>query len=83
MARATATSARTLARRVTAALGSTPQRFAQRLRIAKAAHLLETTHRSIEQIAAEVGYADAAAFRRIFRRETGDTPRTRRARPAP
>lgn len=82
MARATATSPRTLARRVAAALGSTPQRFAQRLRIAKAVHLLETTHRSVERIAAEVGYADAAAFRRIFRRETGDTPRTRRTRPA-
>ena len=80
MARATATSPRTLARRTEHALGTTPVRFAQRLRVAQAVHLLETTRRSVEEIAARVGYADAAAFRRIFRRETGEAPRARRAR---
>jgi transcriptional regulator GlxA family with amidase domain len=80
MARATATSPRTLARRVAKALGTTPQHFAQRLRVAQAVHLLETTQRSVDEIAARVGYADPAAFRRIFRRETGETPRSRRAR---
>ena len=83
MARATATSPRTLARRVAKALGTTPQRFAQRLRIAHAVHLLETTRRSVDDVAARVGYADPAAFRRVFRRETGETPRARRARAAP
>ncbi len=39
---------------------------------------LETTDRSIDDIAARVGYADPAAFRRVFRRETGETPRARR-----
>ena len=80
MARATATSPRTLARRVAQALGTTPQRFAQRLRIAQAVHLLETTPHSVDDVAARVGYADPAAFRRVFRRETEETPRARRAR---
>jgi transcriptional regulator GlxA family with amidase domain len=78
MARATATSPRTLARRLHDALGISPQRFAQRLRIARADHLLAATTDSIEVIAGRVGYADAAAFRRIFRRETGQSPRERR-----
>ena len=83
MARATATSPRTLARKLERALGTTPLRFAQRLRIAQAVHLLETTRRSVDEIAARVGYADAAAFRRVFRRETGEAPRaTRDARRA-
>ena len=80
MARATATSPRTLARRVALAFGTTPQRFAQRLRIAQAVHLIETTRLSVDEVAASVGYADPAAFRRIFRRETTETPRARRAR---
>ncbi|WP_426749761.1 GlxA family transcriptional regulator [Myxococcus sp. Y35] len=74
MARATATSPRTLVRRVQSTLGTTPFRMAQRLRISRAVHLLETTNESVEQIAARVGYADPAAFRRIFRRETGAAP---------
>lgn len=78
MARATITSPRTLARRVAAALGTTPRQFARRLRMARAVHLLETTTEPVDAIAARVGYADAAAFRRIFRRETGDVPRARR-----
>jgi transcriptional regulator GlxA family with amidase domain len=80
MARATATSARTLARKLDEALGVSPLHFAQRLRIAHALHLLETTHDSIETIASRVGYADPAAFRRIFRRQTGEAPNTRRRR---
>jgi len=79
MAHATATSPRTLARKLEHSLGTTPLHFAQRLRIAQAAHLLETTRRTVDDIAAAVGYADAAAFRRVFRRETGDSPRARRS----
>jgi transcriptional regulator GlxA family with amidase domain len=55
-----------------------PLHFAHDLRVARALHLLETTRQSIDEIGARVGYADAAAFRRIFRRETGETPHTRR-----
>jgi transcriptional regulator GlxA family with amidase domain len=80
MARAVATSPRTLARRVMTALATTPQRFAQRLRIAQAVHLLAATRLAVDEVAARVGYADPAAFRRVFRRETGETPRARRTR---
>jgi transcriptional regulator GlxA family with amidase domain len=79
MARAAGTSPRTLARKLATSLATTPHRFAQRLRVAHAAHLLETTRRSVDDVAASVGYADAAAFRRVFRRETGEAPSQRRA----
>jgi transcriptional regulator GlxA family with amidase domain len=78
LARAIGTSARTLARRVDAALGTSPQRFVQRVRVSRAAHLLETTRDSVETVAARVGYADPAAFRRVFRAITGESPRGRR-----
>lgn len=81
LARATATSPRTLARRITLVLAITPQRFVQRLRVQHAVYLLETTQAPIEEIAAGVGYADAAAFRRVFQRETGQSPRSLRLRP--
>jgi hypothetical protein len=33
-------------------------------------------------LVARVGYADAAAFRRVFRQYAGESPRGRRARPS-
>ncbi len=75
LARATKTSPRTLARRVASALGTTPQKLVQRLRVARARHLLETTRHSVEEIALRVGYADPAAFRRVLRAHTGQSPR--------
>ncbi|QAT87212.1 AraC family transcriptional regulator [Corallococcus coralloides] len=78
LARAAATSSRTLARRVQAGLGMTPLEFVQRVRVAHASHLLETTRDSVDDVAARVGYADAAAFRRVYRRYAGESPRGRR-----
>ncbi|NPC70283.1 helix-turn-helix domain-containing protein [Corallococcus exiguus] len=78
LARAAATSPRTLARRVQAGLGMTPLAFVQRVRVAHASHLLETTRDSVDDVAARVGYADAAAFRRVYRRYAGESPRGRR-----
>lgn len=75
LASAARTSPRTLARRVKAAVGMTPLGFVQTLRVAHAKHLLETTRESVEAIASRVGYADSAAFRRIFRRHTGSSAR--------
>lgn len=80
LAQAAAVSPRTLARRVQAALGVTPHELVQRIRVAHAAHLLETTRASVDEVAERVGYADAAAFRRVFRRLTGESPRGRRPR---
>lgn len=79
LARAAATSTRTLARRVQAGLGMTPLEFVQRVRVAHASHLLETTRESVEEVSARVGYADAAAFRRVYKRHAGETPRGRGA----
>ena len=78
LARAAKTSPRTLARRVDESVGMTPQRFVQRIRVAHAVHLLETTHEPVEAVASHVGYADPTAFRRVFRKHTGESPRTRR-----
>lgn len=80
LAQATATSPRTLARRLAAALNTTPIRYLQRQRMAQAAHLLQTTTLPIDHVANQVGYADAAAFRRIFQREQGTTPTAFRSR---
>ncbi len=79
MALVAKTSTRTLARRVKDSLGTTPQRWVQRLRVARARVLLETTRDSIESIAISVGYADPAAFRRVFQREMGGSPSAIRA----
>jgi transcriptional regulator GlxA family with amidase domain len=81
MARAAATSPRTLARKFADTLGTTPLAFARRLRVERAVHLLETTRASVDRIAAQVGYADPAAFRRVVRQETGRTPREFRRSP--
>lgn len=78
LARVVGASPRTLARRVAASVGTTPQRFVQRVRVAHAAHLLETTRESVESVSARVGYADSTAFRRVFRAHTGESPRGRR-----
>lgn len=78
LARVTATSPRSLARKVHEALGTTPQGFVRRLRMARAVHLLETTHASVDEVAARVGYADPSSFRRVFLRATGETPRDAR-----
>lgn len=75
MARATATSPRTLARKLHETLGTTPIGFARRLRIERAVHLLERTSASVEEVAEQVGYTDPGAFRRVLRRETGKSPR--------
>jgi transcriptional regulator GlxA family with amidase domain len=81
VARAAAVSPRTLARRVHDALGMTPHAWIQHLRVSRAMHLLETSRLPVDEIAARVGYADPAAFRRAFRRIAGESPRSRRTRP--
>ncbi len=35
---------------------------------------METSNAAIDDVAAEVGYSEPAAFRRIFKRATGITP---------
>jgi transcriptional regulator GlxA family with amidase domain len=70
-AEALATSKRTLARRMQSVLGKSPLEYFQDLRIERAVHLLETTQASVDQIAAEVGYAEGATLRMLLRRKLG------------
>lgn len=61
-------------------VGQSPQEFVEFLRIDKAKDLLETTPRSIQSVAAEVGFEDPLYFSRRFKLRTGLTPRTYRNR---
>lgn len=65
---------RTLKRRFTAATGRPLLAYVQNLRIDEAKRLLETTERNADDIGAEVGYADASFFRRLFKRLVGVSP---------
>ncbi|MDR4306689.1 GlxA family transcriptional regulator [Chelatococcus sambhunathii] len=71
---------RTFLRRFRAATGMKPTEYCQHLRIGRARELLETTHGTVERIAFEVGYEDASAFRKLFQRVVGLTPREFRQR---
>jgi len=70
-AKALATSKRTLARRMQSVLGKSPLAFVQDLRIERAVHLLRTGHASVDQIAAQVGYAEGVTLRALLRRRLG------------
>ena len=67
-------SKRTFDRRFRAATGYSPLAYVQALRIEEAKHLLETGTQPIDEVAQEVGYADLASFRRLFRRLAGMSP---------
>ncbi len=70
-ARAVGVSERTLERRLERALGKSPLSFVQDLRVESAVHRLRTSQRSLDDIAAEVGYSDATTLRTLLRRKTG------------
>ncbi|MGO9607985.1 MAG: GlxA family transcriptional regulator [Candidatus Binataceae bacterium] len=70
-ARATATSTRTLARRMQKVLGKSPLSYFQDLRTELAVHLLKTSAESVDEIASKVGYADGVALRVLLRRRLG------------
>jgi transcriptional regulator GlxA family with amidase domain len=80
-ARATATSARTLARRMHKVLGKSPLSYFQDLRVERAVHLLKTTSHGVDEIAAKVGYADGVTLRLLLRRRLGRGIRELRSRP--
>ena len=67
-------STRTLLRRFRAATGLTPNDYLQRLRISAAQSALRHPARSLEQVAAQVGYADRATFAKLFKQLCGETP---------
>jgi transcriptional regulator GlxA family with amidase domain len=71
---------RTFKRRFTEATGFAPIEYVQRLRIEDAKRRLERTEVSADEISWQVGYEDAAFFRRLFKRFTGLTPGAYRKR---
>jgi transcriptional regulator GlxA family with amidase domain len=75
-----AMSSRTLSRRVQQATGKTTMALIQSVRVNRARMLLETSKMSVESIAAEVGYEDATALRRLMRSLAGGNPGQYRGR---
>lgn len=76
-----AMSQRTLARHVRAATGLGALALVQRVRLNRARMLIETSRMTIEQVAAQVGYEDATALRRLMRKAAGAAPSRFRAGP--
>jgi AraC-like DNA-binding protein len=72
-----------LGRAFRAAFNETPTDHIHRLRIDRARMLFRSTGRSVQRVAAEVGFTDDRYFRRIFKRNVGLTPRQfQRLRPS-
>ncbi|MGY0218324.1 GlxA family transcriptional regulator [Endozoicomonadaceae bacterium StTr2] len=71
---------RTFIRRFHTATGLNPSEYLQFLRVGKAKEMLETSRSSVEEIAWQAGYEDASAFRRVFQKLAGLTPREYRNR---
>jgi AraC family transcriptional regulator, transcriptional activator FtrA len=80
LARLAAMSPRSFARHFREQTGTTPLRWLQHQRIARAQELLEASDLSIEAIAHRVGLGTAANLRLHFRRATSTTPAAYRQR---
>ncbi len=71
---------RTVARHFATAVGQSPIRYIQRLRVEQAVLMLETGHDSLDSIAAKVGYADASMLRRLLARARSSSSRALQSR---
>jgi transcriptional regulator GlxA family with amidase domain len=69
-----ALSPRTLARHVQAATGQSTMALVQSVRLHRARQLIESSRMSIEAVAAQVGYQDATALRRLMQKSAGANP---------
>ena len=67
-------SPRNFARSFVAAVGTTPARFLETLRLEAARRRLEETSRGLDQIASECGFGSAEVMRRSFVRSFGTPP---------
>ena len=73
-------SVRNFVRRFKQATGDSPLIYLQKLRVAAAKRMLESNHRSMQEISYAVGYQDVAFFRSLFQRHTGIPPSEYRGR---
>jgi len=71
---------RTFLRRFSCATGLKPTGYIQQVRVMKARNALEIGSETIEAVAASVGYADPASFRKVFRGIVGVVPQVYRDR---
>ena len=78
LARKSLMSPRTFARRFRAETGATPHSWVTQRRVMRAEELLEQTDRSVEWIASEVGFGNAATLRHHFTRSRGVSPQAYR-----
>jgi AraC-like DNA-binding protein len=74
LARASGLSRAAFASRFKHVIGDTPAHYLTRLRVQRAMNLLKGTDTPLVQIAQEVGYADAFAFSKAFKRIEGRSP---------
>jgi transcriptional regulator GlxA family with amidase domain len=79
-ARRVGMSLRNFVRRFKQATGDSPLMYLQKLRIAAAKRLLESDHRTVQEISDAVGYQDVAFFRDLFHRHAGVSPSAYRQR---
>jgi len=75
-----AISPRHFVRRFKTATGETPLAYLQRIRIEAAKQTLETTSEPIDVITRQVGYEDTNSFRKLFKKNTGLSPKEYRDR---
>ncbi|WP_343464991.1 helix-turn-helix domain-containing protein [Pantoea sp.] len=80
LAEALNTTTRTLNRKMKTLVNESTKSFITRVRIEKAALLLESKGKTISQVASDCGYNDETAFRRAFTTVMGMSPGNYRAR---
>ena len=71
---------RTLIRRFKTATGDTPLDYLQKIRIENAKRMLESTADTFSEITWRVGYEDSSSFQKLFKSQTGMSPREYRAK---